>query len=419
MASELNDLCDIEGEKSLLLAISMLDNLAADSAIIRIRRDFFFVHQHQEIFDTIKKLVDNGHDPTINTISSDMLSNGLGVDALQNIAMGEPAMSIDFTVDKLEEWHKKRALLKEMKKSLIDIQSSGSFSIANRLTTVIDDINTHSIDSFRTYREIKQEISQLPPIDKIKTGVPFIDVKLKGGIEEGQLILLMGDPDAGKTILGTQIAKYVSNNHKVILFPLEFRDRAFIEANTVNEPNFNQDNFYMESNFNDILDIEHKLKAFARIGGKLAVIDSQMSVTNMSNKGTSEERETEKFFVLQRVCIRTGMDIIFLCQQGKEDTRSSVVTPKGSKNGAHFAHQIWYIKTPKVTFDERGENKNKLLRDFLLYKNKQNGNQYSKPIALDPVRLEFSGRHYDVDDSRGKKRSVSIEYEYVSKDKKE
>jgi len=160
----------------------------------------------------------------------------------------------------------------------------------------------------------------------------------------------------------------------------------------------------MESENNDILDIEAKIRIFARRkNARVVAIDSQMMITNSSNHGTSSERETEKFFILQRLAIRYGLIIFIIAQQGKEDTRSGTVSPMGSKNAAHALHQIWYIKKPKLQFTEDGDDEKKGERNFICYKNKQTGVHFNKPMKLDPRSLEFKGVQFDDEDTRSTK----------------
>uniref|UniRef100_UPI0002BB6228 RAD55 family ATPase n=1 Tax=Helicobacter pylori TaxID=210 RepID=UPI0002BB6228 len=76
-----------------------------------------------------------------------------------------------------------------------------------------------------------------PPIEKIETGVNFLDHLTDGGIEVGQMVLLSGDPEAGKTLLGVQCLTNAQQKYKVTYFGFEFSVRKHIE--TLREKNFN------------------------------------------------------------------------------------------------------------------------------------------------------------------------------------
>ena len=226
------------------------------------------------------------------------------------------------------------------------------------------------------------------------------------------------------TVLVTQMLKYISNSFETLFFNFEFHYRSFIQNNKLNEDKFSLDRFLMESDNNDILDIEAKIKIFAKRGGRVVAIDSQMMITNVRSTGTSSERETEKFFILQRLSIKYDLIILLIAQQGKEDTRSGTVSPMGSKNAAHALHQIWYIKKPKLEFGEYGEDKKKGERTFVVYKNKQTGVHFNKPMKMNPRTFEFYGVQFDEEDQRstktvgsGRKKSAPVEeVEYVMED---
>lgn len=403
---EISDFADIELEAEVLMGLMMCNEL--DMYINTIRDEYFLSPQHLDIFNAIKSLEARGYQITPNVVRSELLGSGADIKVFMSVALKEITPSLSHSIAVLDEWSKKRKIYKELHKNLESLSNTSSLEISRNLNDLSDDLMMSMAGELRSYREVKSDIDKLPPLELVPTGVPFIDTKLKGGIQAGQFVLLMGDPEAGKTVLGTQIVKNVSNKEKAIFFPFEFTERSFIENNKENEAKFDHDNLFLESGNNDILDIAQKIRVFARNGGKVVLIDSQMMVTNINNKGTSEERETEKFFVLQRLCIKYELVIIFICQQGKEDTRSGTITPKGTKNGAHAAHQIWYIKKEKPEFDKSGQDKYRFEREFVMYKNKQNGKQYSKPLRLYTNTMEFTGRHYEEDDVRSKKYGETV-----------
>lgn len=410
---EISDYCDLELEAETLNALMMSEEL--DMYVSSIRDEYFYLPQHLDVLNIIRDLEVRGHKVTPNIVRSELLNKGQDVKVFLQVALKDVAPSLSHAIALLDEWSKKRKIYKELHKSLESLKSLSSLEISRNLNDLSDELMMSSAAELKSYREIKEDISKLEPLPLLATGVPFIDTKLKGGVQAGQFVLLMGDPEAGKTVLGTQIAKNMSKYAKTLFFPFEFTERSFIDNNKENEERFDLDNFYMESANNDILDVAQKIRVFARNGGKFVLLDSQMMVTNINNKGTSEERETEKFFILQRLCIKYELVIVFICQQGKEDTRSGTITPKGTKNGAHAAHQIWYIKKEKPDFDKSGKDIHRYEREFVMYKNKQNGMQYSKPLRLYTNTMEFTGRHYDEDDVRSKKygeKVVTFEKDY-------
>lgn len=84
----------------------------------------------------------------------------------------------------------------------------------------------------KTYLTLKQWIeyyAQKPKIPALKTGVDFLDTCFNGGLEIGQLVLIGGDPEAGKTQLGLQIIEYIARTRKVAFFSFEFTIESYIK----------------------------------------------------------------------------------------------------------------------------------------------------------------------------------------------
>ncbi|DAB40274.1 MAG TPA: hypothetical protein CFH81_08755 [Sulfurovum sp. UBA12169] len=400
---DINALADIDTERSLLRALMEFDTDETVMALVKLKEQHFFDENHGRIFACLKELESRGYNLEPQTVHAELMrEHTLLVETLKLIMLSEPVAAVLFAVDALEEWSKKRELHRGFLLGLQGLHGGDSSLLcANSIAKVADEVSISSVDSFTSYAALKAKIEKEPPVPKIPTGIPLIDVKLKGGIEYGQLIGIMGDPEAGKTVIMTQILKHISSmGHETLFFNFEFHYRSFVEQNRLNEDRFSVEKFLMEMDNNDILDLEAKIKIFAKRGGRVVGIDSQMMITNIRNNGTSSERETEKFFLLQRLAIKYGLIIMLIAQQGKEDSRSSTVTPMGSKNAAHALHQIWYIKKPKLEFDDDGNDERKGSREIVCYKNKQTGVHFSKPIQLDPRRLEFRGVQFDEDDHR-------------------
>jgi len=370
------------------------------------KREHFFDEGNQGVFEVIRDLDVRQFDIEMQLVRTEIMKTEPKLmDALTKIIMVEQTAAVMFAVESLEEWQKKRDLFRGLSIGLQDLKEGiSSLQCANDISKVVDTVSISSVDDFTSYAMLKKKLENEPPIAKLTTGLSFLDVKLRGGIEYGQFIGVMGDPEAGKTVLVTQIIKHVSSlGLETLFFNFEFHYRSFIENNKLNENKFSLEKFLMESDNNDILDIEAKIKIFAKRGGKVIAIDSQMMITNIRNTGTSSERETEKFFILQRLAIKYELIIMLIAQQGKEDTRSGTVSPMGSKNAAHALHQIWYIKKPKLEFNEDGEDEHKGERTFVVYKNKQTGIHFNKPMKLDPRSFEFRGVQFDEDDVRSTK----------------
>ncbi len=259
----------------------------------------------------------------------------------------------------------------------------------------------------RYYWEWEEFFQSKPKIEKINTGIDFLDNISDGGFEVGQLILLSGDPEAGKTLLGVQFLMSAQQQHKVTYFGFEFSVRKHIE--TLKSKNFNvkAENYFIDDQSCELNDLISQIRGLAKEGHKLFIIDSQMKIQAPIVGRTIEEVETTKFTTLADLVKRLQVIIILIIQNSKNDSYA----PTGSRKGAHEAHvmiRIEKIKSGELKhikdYNERGKH-----RKVLILKNKQTGLQGIQFFRINNYRLfeistnykqpkesDFSG--YDIND---------------------
>ncbi len=259
----------------------------------------------------------------------------------------------------------------------------------------------------RYYWEWEEYFQSKPKIEKIHTGIDFLDNISDGGFEVGQLILLSGDPEAGKTLLGIQYITNAQQQHKVTYFGFEFSVRKHIE--TLNSKGFkiNKENYFIDDLSCEINELVSQIRGLAKEGHKLFIIDSQMKIQAPIVGRTIEEVETIKFTTLADLAKRLQVIIILIIQNSKNDSYA----PTGSRKGAHEAHvmiRIEKIKSGELKhikdYNERGKH-----RKVLILKNKQTGLQGIQFFRINDYRLfeistnykqlkesDFSG--YDIND---------------------
>ncbi|WQS64264.1 helicase DnaB [Helicobacter pylori] len=257
------------------------------------------------------------------------------------------------------------------------------------------------------YWEWEEFFKSKPKIEKIRTGVDFLDNISDGGFEVGQLILLSGDPEAGKTLLGIQYITNAQQKHKVTYFGFEFSVRKHIE--TLSSKNFkiNKENYFIDDLSCEINELVSQIRGLCKEGHKLFIIDSQMKIQAPIVGRTIEEVETIKFTTLADLAKRLQVIIILIIQNSKNDSYA----PTGSRKGAHEAHvmiRIEKIKSGELKhikdYSERSKH-----RKILILKNKQTGLQGIQFFRIDGYRLfevstnykefkasDFSG--YDLND---------------------
>ena len=223
----------------------------------------------------------------------------------------------------------------------------------------------------------------------------------------GQLILISGDPEAGKTMLVMQILKNVSKHKPVCLFAFEFTVDSMIKLQLETEgDNYQNKNLHIVDDGFDIFDIESEIKDKAKRGVKFFVIDSQMRIENSSNSGTMEERESEKFSKLAKLSHKLKIAILLIIQNSKADSAASVISPMGSKKGAHEASIIMHLKRLKDN-EETGE---KEMRELIMSKNKQNGVHFKGKIKFNPYTKTFSHQS-NKEETTYKHNDVVIEHQ--------
>lgn len=107
------------------------------------------------------------------------------------------------------------------------------------------------------------------PIEKIETGINFLDTVTEGGIEVGQMVLLSGDPEAGKTLLGVQCLTQAQQQHKVTYFGFEFSVRKHIE--TLREKRFTikPENYFIDDQSCELNDLIFQIRSLAKEGHKV------------------------------------------------------------------------------------------------------------------------------------------------------
>ncbi|MFP6213846.1 RAD55 family ATPase [Helicobacter pylori] len=250
----------------------------------------------------------------------------------------------------------------------------------------------------RYYWEWEEFFKSKPKIEKIHTGIDFLDNISDGGFEVGQLILLSGDPEAGKTLLGIQYITNAQQNHKVTYFGFEFSVRKHIE--TLNSKGFkiNKENYFIDDLSCEINELVSQIRGLAKEGHKLFIIDSQMKIQAPIVGRTIEEVETIKITTLADLAKRLQVIIILIIQNSKNDSYA----PTGSRKGAHEAHvmiRIEKIKSGELKhikdYSERGKH-----RKVLILKNKQTGLQGIQFFRINDYRLfEISTNYKELKES--------------------
>ncbi len=252
-------------------------------------------------------------------------------------------------------------------------------------------INLGIVRNGKYFWEWEEYFKNKPPIEKIETGISFLDAITDGGIELGQIVLLSGDPEAGKTLLGVQFLMNAHQQHKVTYFGFEFSVRKHIE--TLKGKNFNvkAENYFIDDQSCELNDLISQIRSLSKEGHKVFLIDSQMKIQAPIVGRTAEEVETSKFSALSETARNLQVLIIFIIQNSKSDS----YTPTGSRKGGHEAHLMIRIERLKMNqlknikdFTERTK-----YRRIVILKNKQtglSGHRYVKNVDYRFFEVDFT-----------------------------
>ncbi|MDR2153055.1 MAG: hypothetical protein LBO72_09555 [Helicobacteraceae bacterium] len=348
----------------------------------------FYIAQHRAIFAAMERLYKKNV-PIAEEFVKSELGDKYDEDKMLDILATSPLSAPAPYCAQLVELYKKReivALASETRSLASETEADDAIAEIKRKLDQIEASGAQSTKA-KSFDELAKDEAIKKPIEKFPLGVGFLNDTFRGGFEVGQLVLIGGEPEAGKTMLTMQIIKHICQTSPVLFFCFEFTTRKLVQAQKeIEGDNFKAPNLHIIDDGYDIAQIEREIRIWAKRGAKVFAIDSQIRVENNAAKNaTVEERETEKFSRLAKLAHRLSLLIIFIIQTSKSDTASGVYAPMKSKNAAHEASVIIYIKRVK---DKNGENTHK--RKIMLVKNKQNGIHFESEVNFNPATKRFT-----------------------------
>lgn len=287
------------------------------------------------------------------------------------------------------------------------LDSTKKYRIINLDSTLIESYSYEQNDSFKTFAEREKELSVKDTSYTFPTGIEFLDTAFNGGLRTGQLVLISGDYEAGKTTLTTQLLENISYKHKVAFFCFEFTLRDYVDRRA-KQPNslFNKNNLYIITDGYDIREIVDNItKLHKQQGVRIFLIDSQMRIeNNYSKEYSGEEKESEKFELLGKLSHKLDITILLIIQTSKADPN----TPFKSKKGSHEASIIMHLENVEKPTNNI---KNLVQKRLIVKKNKQTGKHFKEDIFLDMQSGQFvkDPNHQFKDTSYTPKRAIDID----------
>ncbi len=252
---------------------------------------------------------------------------------------------------------------------------------------------------FQTLKEWISYFENKPKSKVYPTQISFLDSCFNGGFELAQLMLISGDPEAGKTRLGLQILENLARFNKVCFFCFEFTAENYVRQKEKELLSFYENIFVINDGY-DINEIVRNIKELYKQGVKFFLIDSQMRITSPQARNMEEE-ETLKFSALAKLCHSLNIFIMLIVQTSKSDRDN----PMGSKKGGHEASitiRIERVAPKKDDLLQSGNEFDENRRILLVKKNKQTGKHPKEEVIFDTKTLTFKAQE--------EKKELVIEY---------
>lgn len=399
-----------ENFERTILSTIIFDPIKLHDIIDSIKPHHFYIHGHQVVYQAMIDLDRSGK--PIDESYIDKQTSGKIQQVIAEIMIANPAANVmPYTTDMIEMWAKREIRrLSTLIQQSVEADKSSEMMIAE-IEHHITSIQFAEESRAKSFSQLKKEYLANPPAPVYATGVSFIDEALNGGVEMGQLILVSGDPEAGKTILTMQILKNITKFNPAVLFAFEFTTDSLVKLQMrVESEAYENENLMIVDDGYDIVDLEREIKIWSKRGSRFFVIDSQMRIENAANTGTMEDRESEKFSRLAKLSHRLNIVILLIIQNSKADAAASVISPMGTKKGAHEASIIMHLKRLK----DDPENGKKEMRELIFSKNKQTGQHFKGEVAFNPYTLMFTRPYGASSESeyQGHKKGGSIPVEH-------
>jgi len=195
-------------ERSFLFGLMKFhEGLEATETLIKAKKEVFSSEHRVHIFETIISLVDRFIVPTVETVATEARKRGQEIEAeFLEIFKVDPTPNLLFILNRLNQLAKdKRVFLELFEQCHAMTENKSSEMVLQELGDFVDEEISEAVEEVKTYAEVKADVLAMKPQPKYQVGIRAIDSMLDGGLELGQLIVLLGDPDAGKTMLMLQM----------------------------------------------------------------------------------------------------------------------------------------------------------------------------------------------------------------------
>lgn len=225
-----------EAERAVLGAMltdDVIDDVIAEAHLTE--KDFF-LKQHKEIFKAMLLLYERNKPIDFVTVLGVLAGNDVfgGADYLKKIASSViTTKSVKYYADIVKDRADRRRYIEVANKikEMVHDTTIATDEILSTIEQCLDNGSSYSDPVTMAdlipliYKRIVDACNNKGKIPGQKTGFPSLDAKI-GGLEKGTLTIIAGRPGMGKSILGQNIAEYVTykESKAAIIFSLEMPD---------------------------------------------------------------------------------------------------------------------------------------------------------------------------------------------------
>ena len=366
-----------------------------------VSKELFTDSAQISMFEVMKLLYDGDIAFDDSTLVSYMKKAGIShPEQLLLATMAEKEVSQNILLEHItllrEEYHKKmlNALSGDIV-SMLNDETTSADAIQQMIQNAIDkQVSLNNSSSTRRLSDVRALRKAQPPVQRIRTYIPFIDTVLTDkhgnkGIRNEGLFFISGLKQSGKTFILTRLIENISREHPVMFGSMEFGQDLYDEnvEQQQEEGNFdgNIDNIYTFDNVYEINAIMAEIRLQYKLHGiKLVALDSMMRMTNNNpDLKTDERRISETFSKLGKLSKELKIPIIIVVQSSKEDLKSSMISVKGSMNADHEAY-VWFHLMKSKPKDQEDE-----MRNVIWNKNKDTHKHPAQTLMFVPQTSDF------------------------------
>ncbi|ULO02911.1 ATPase domain-containing protein [Campylobacter sp. RM12651] len=283
------------------------------NSIIQIKKAFFETREflndkswedliNKKVYELICKIVEDGKQIDLVTLVlyAQELKVEQVIDRIYSITNTEPTLNyLDFA----KNLNKKECLKaqNDLALKLLDASKNGNLL---SYEDVMNLIKVPKTMIYKTAAELYYEMSEeIKTMTLYPTGISVIDRCFKGGFQTGGLILINGEPEAGKSMFGLQAIENIARaKHRAAYFCFEFLKRDYIQLKMNVDKNLQTKENAIAAEENE----KRALKRQARIKQELELKKDE--IRKLQNKNENKAINLEDKEVLKLLDIKYELD---------------------------------------------------------------------------------------------------------------